>query len=480
MKVLELFSGYGTASFALKRLGVDYELIGYSDIDKYANQCFKQNHCPEDTEDKLRLEDCKLIDPIKLGDFDLLTGGFPCQAFSTAGKGQGINDEKGRGLLFNEIIRIAEVKKPRYMLLENVKGLLSKKHKEFYNYTIQELTRIGYSVFQIYDKKNKGNRVPILNTKDYGVPQNRERVWYICFREKEDFMKFKLPEKEELKIFIKDILESEPVDQKYYLKPNQVKKLLDAIKKKMEKGISKTIRSGGKQSLTPKHEWDVVSVQWDLNKEGLSSQQNRAYSVDSVSPTLQTGTEPKIFDIPKNSLQMIQIPRGSNPGYVKEQEVCPTISSSQFQHNNFIEDKPIVIDPYNTSLPEHQEVSTTLRTNWSNGNSQVMVVNTQPRSENRQSLVNGTSKGGSGVIWKEDGTTYCVDTSNTQAVSLSMNKIGIFRRLTPKECFRLQGFLDDEINLEGLSDTQRYKLAGNGQSVNVVTKIFERMFNEKI
>jgi intein/homing endonuclease len=78
MKILELFSGYGTASHALKRLGIDYELVGYSDIDKFANQCFKQNHCPNDSEDKLRLGDITKIDINSLPDFDLLTGGTPC------------------------------------------------------------------------------------------------------------------------------------------------------------------------------------------------------------------------------------------------------------------------------------------------------------------------------------------------------------------------------------------------------------------
>lgn len=171
---------------------------------------------------------------------------------------------------------------------------------------------------------------------------------------------------------------------------------------------------------------------------------------------------------------MLQVPRGENLGYIKEQESCPTLSGSAWQHNNFIEDDKI-------------------------------IVNTQPRSPDRPSLKNGTSQGGSGVIWKEDGTTYCLDTGNAQADGLSKKEImntlttelapstgrdfyrtsgekilrscGVFRRLTPKECFRLQGFLLDEIDLSNLSDTQAYKLAGNGQSLNVVTKLFEKMLN---
>lgn len=89
MRILELFSGYGTASFALKRIGIPCECIGYSDIDKYANQCFKQNHSGKE------LGDVKLINPNELPDIDLLTGGTPCQDFSVAGKGKGLFDENG-------------------------------------------------------------------------------------------------------------------------------------------------------------------------------------------------------------------------------------------------------------------------------------------------------------------------------------------------------------------------------------------------
>lgn len=234
MKILELFSGYGTASFALKRLGIKHELIGYSDIDKYANQCFQQNHGGKE------LGDVKLINPNDLPDFDLLTGGFPCQAFSTAGKMNGELDP--RGSLFYEIIRIAEVKKPKYMLLENVKGLTCKKFKDTFNKILSELDRIGYNVYW-----------KVLNSKDYGIPQSRARVWFVCFRkdlnikyiddnsqqeiktektenpseykddgrldyhrEQKTADTFKFPEPVELKIFIKDILEQQ-VDSKYFI-----------------------------------------------------------------------------------------------------------------------------------------------------------------------------------------------------------------------------------------------------------------------
>jgi DNA (cytosine-5)-methyltransferase 1 len=234
IRILELFSGYGTATFALKKLGLKHKVVAYSDIDKYANQCFKQNHCPDDKENKLRLGDIKQIEPTKLPDFNLLTGGFPCQSFSIAGKGLGEADP--RGTLFYEIIRIAEIKQPEYMLLENVKGLTTKRFKETFDKIISELRRINYNVYW-----------KVLNSKDFGIPQNRERVWFVCIRKDIDEpFKFQFPQERKLKIFIKDILEPE-VYKKYYLTETQINKILyskfNAEKKRIQKNISSTILS---------------------------------------------------------------------------------------------------------------------------------------------------------------------------------------------------------------------------------------------
>lgn len=369
MKILELFSGYGTASFALKILRIDYEIIGYSDIDKYANQCFKQNHGGKE------LGDVKTINPYDLEDFDLLTGGFPCQSFSVAGKGLGEADP--RGTLFYEIIRIAEVKKPKYMLLENVKGLTNKPHKKTFDKILSELDRIGYNVYW-----------KVLNSKDYGIPQSRARVWFVCFR-KDIEHKFEWPQPTELKIFIKDILE-ESVEEKYFLNNEQVTRLLSKFRgfneRTIKEGISPTLCS--RDYKDPK----VVGV-YGINFEnsdktrpayiqidkGNHSQQDRYYQIENVSPTIVKNI-PKILDVYNKK--------------VKE-DICPTL--------------------------------------------------TEPHHNNLRLLINFR-----------------------------------IRKLTPKECFRLMGFLNDEINLDGLSDTQKYKLAGNGQDVNMVSLIFKQMFRENL
>ena len=427
--IFEAFSGYGTASFALNRLRIVRELVGYSDIDKYANQCFKQNHCPWDTDDKLQLGDATKIDPNKLKDFNLLTGGFPCQAFSIAGKGLGELDT--RGTLFNEIIRIAEVKKPRYMMLENVKGLMSKTHKPTFDKIISELYRIGYFV-----------KWKVLNTKDYGIPQNRERVFFTCFRDWNDFCRFEFPLKEELKIFLKDILEDE-VDEKYYLKQHTVDRLLNngqGFRSKINPEVGSCL-------FASMHK---VSRGMDMVQEPFmidNRYQGEPRIYEEVSPTLTSHGNSKggipIPFIAASRGRNIENPSDRTTGNLTEQRLESKIDGTS-----------------NT-------ISTVQKDNYV-CEAKLMQLNNPKHSTNRIYSPNGIGRclrGSAGGLGAKTGAYLMPDMR--------------IRKLTPKECFRLQGFLDDEINLEGLSDTQRYKLAGNGQTVTVVEKILKNMLGVK-
>lgn len=327
LKVLELFSGYGTTSHALKQLNIPFELIGYSDIDKYANQCFQQNHGGKE------LGDVKNIRTEDLKDFDLLTGGFPCQSFSVAGKGLGELDT--RGTLFNEIIRIAEAKQPKYILLENVKGLTFKKHKDTFNKIISELERIGYNVYW-----------KVLNSKDFNIPQNRERIWFVCFR-KDLEHNFKWPHVQPATIFLKDILEAE-VEEKYFIKQEQVNKL----------------------------------------------------KVPPIS-----------------------------------EDIHPTIDANYYK-------------------------------GYSNQRRMLKVcaVLTPERANKRQN----------GRRFKNNGEpSFTISVQDRHGILINDR----IRKLTPRESFRLMGFIDDNINLSGLSDTQKYKLAGNGQDVNIVKLLYTEIIN---
>jgi DNA (cytosine-5)-methyltransferase 1 len=211
IRVFDSFAGYGGSHFGFKKSKIPHEVVGFSEIDSYANYIYKLNHG-----DILNYGDITKITPKALPDFDIFTGGFPCQPFSQAGVRLGELDT--RGTLFHDIIRICSVKKPKIILLENVKGLTTKKHTHTLEKIINELERIGYKV----DYK-------VLNSKDFGVPQNRERLWIVA--SKKEFPKSwdLSPEKIELKLRFVDLLDKK-VPEKYYLNESQIIRLQELIK----------------------------------------------------------------------------------------------------------------------------------------------------------------------------------------------------------------------------------------------------------
>ena len=366
IKLFEMCSGYGGASFGLKLAKIDFEIVGYSEINKSAIKCYEQNHG-----NITNFGNCSKIIPEELPDFDLLTCGFPCQSFSIQGNRAGFEDI--RGMIFFDIIRIAKIKKPKYMLLENVKGLTNHEEGRTLNRILSEIRKAGYGICY-----------KVLNSRDYGIPQNRERIWFVCKLGGWNFMEFMFPEKERLEITVKDLLENE-VDEKYNLTEKQLSFITD--KKRQKKKISQNNKNF------------VADFRMD---EGLRIRE------DNVSPCIKAELRPPQQDSPVN---------------------------------------------------------------------RIIVHSLQPRSVDRPSFKKAREAGkpypgGYGHLKREDGISYCLNTQNDSAIEYS----GKFRQLTPKECFRLMGFLNDDINLKKISDRQLYKLAGNGWDCNLVSKLFKQMF----
>lgn len=197
LKVLELFGGIGACSRALERLGIDYEIADYVEIDKYAVMSFNAIH-------NTNFEPQDITQWDKDIEVDLIMHGSPCQDFSLAGKQAGGDERSGtRSSLMYETIRIVSKLKPKYVIWENVKNLLSKKHKHNFDAYLKTMEQLGYT-----------NYYQILNAKDYGIPQNRERVFTISILGEHNTFDF--PQKQELKLKLKDMLENN-VDEKYYL-----------------------------------------------------------------------------------------------------------------------------------------------------------------------------------------------------------------------------------------------------------------------
>ena len=214
MKLLSLFSGIGAFEKALDYLNINYQLVNYCEIDKYASKAYSLIH---NVSEDMNLGDITKVDTSKLpSDIDLISYGFPCQDISLAGKQQGMfNDDgsKTRSGLFFEALRIIEDTKPKIAIAENVKNLVSKKFNAQFQVVLQSLEEAGYN-----------NYWKVLNAKDYGIPQNRERVFIVSIRKDIDSGSFEFPKPFQLKLRLKDMLEDE-VDEKYFLSEEIIQKM---------------------------------------------------------------------------------------------------------------------------------------------------------------------------------------------------------------------------------------------------------------
>lgn len=410
MRVLELFGGIGACSNALDRLNIDFEIVDYVEIDKYAvksfNAIYNTNFEPQD----IRNWDKDL-------QVDLIMHGSPCQDFSIAGRQAGGNEKSGtRSSLMYETIRIVEKLKPKYVIWENVKNLLSKKHKPNFNNYINKLNELGYKSFY-----------QVLNAKDYGVPQNRERVFTISIRNDLNQI-FEFPPKQELKLKLKDLLESE-VDEKYYLSDEQVKKMVtnSFIQEKnrfQTKKYCDTILS--RDFKAPK----CVQVgQMYGTERGSNPQAGRIYDSYGLSPTLDScsggNRQPKI---------MIGASRG---------RYC---------------ESPQILTKKRT------EYGKSIRKEYEAGKIKVprnLIQKLEPRTDGLSNTLT--------TVLKDN---YCI---SQEDVNFRI------RKLTPKECWRLMGFSDEDFEKAEKvnSNTQLYKQAGNSIVVNVLEAIFRNLFNKQ-
>ena len=216
IRVFEGFAGYGGATFGLVRAGIDFEVVGYSEFDKFASALYDANHKDSNGQPIKNWGDITQINPEDLPDFDLFTGGFPCQPFSQVGMQQGEKDQYGRGTLMYDIIRICEVKRPKYILMENVKGLATKRFETTFNTLKNALKELGYGDL----------KYAILNTKDYGIPQNRERLWMFARLGglPEDFSM--VPPMIDSGLKLKDFVDKKP-DKSLYLSQQQIQRIKD-------------------------------------------------------------------------------------------------------------------------------------------------------------------------------------------------------------------------------------------------------------
>jgi len=463
VNIATLFSGVGTPELALKALGVEHKTIFACEIDKYARKTYLENNQEPNTfyEDVTKLDTNKYLNQI-----DILIGGFPCQAFSIAGKQLGFEDT--RGTLFFDCARIVKECKPKVFVFENVKGLISHDKPKQALYLNGTIYKKGYpSHFnKEYDghKKGIGKTLytieavlielgypkiywDVVNTKDYGIPQNRERIYIVGFK---DEVGFEFAPKQELKLRLKDMLEDE-VDKKYHLKQEQVENIKKSTFNQKRDSIMDEDKEVCRKILSRDYK-DPKLVQLKqthtLNVKGNDSIK-RIYSPDGLCPALTTmgggHREPKVA-IASGVIEIendeVRVKEATKKGYAVAEEG----------------------DSINISVPS----SKTRR-----GRVGRQVAQTLDTACNQVvfKIVDDT-QGFDGVREHEEYSP----TIRAGRSGLKWSQINyIFRKLTPRECFRVQGFDDSFIFPQKMSDTQLYKQAGNGMSRNVLEMIFTKI-----
>lgn len=379
LKVIELFSGIGSQRSALEKAGIPHKVVAISEIDKFALKSYNEmyNHCL-DSGETINLGDITTIDPKDVPDCDFMSYSSPCQSFSIAGHMLG--GEKGSGTrssLLWEVEKLIEFKKPKYLMLENVKMLVSKKFKHTFDDWLKVLDNIGYNTYW-----------KVLNAKDFGVPQNRERVFAISIRKDVDDKTFEFPKPFKLEKRLKDVLEPK-VDKKFYLKSELVNRF-------------KFVEGNSSSNVV------TTSPVGDLN-HFAHRHMNAVFGDKSISPTLSTmqggNTQPKVL-----------IKANSSLGYNEAHDG----DSISLDHPN--------------STKKHSRVT-------------------------------------------KDVSRTLTTSQDVGVVLLNGYKFSI-RKLTPKECWRLMGFSDNQFEkAESVcSNTQLYKQAGNSIVVDVMEHIFKNLF----
>jgi DNA (cytosine-5)-methyltransferase 1 len=531
-----------------------YELVNYCEFDKYAKKSYSLIH--NESENK-NLDDITLVNEKEIADFNMMVGGSPCQDFSVAGKQEGavwtckdckdengddyqynplevhytkrdkcpkcgsINIEKTRSSLVVEWLRILHEKKPNIALYENVKNLVSKKHKYFFDLFIAELHEYGYNTYW-----------KVLNAKDYGIPQNRERVYLFIVKKELDNGKFKFPEGFDSGVRLKDILLKE-VDEKYYISQGKTNKLIEQLKSKNKSN-----------DYLPNELMQVGEI--DIKGNDCIK---RVYSPNGVCPTLtdmQGGNrQPKILEdfyanrdvreyeeysptlrADRQGLKVVQGCSTRTRNYVGQPEQLEIRSDELSNSITTVQKDSMAFEINSAESPSPELVGGIGEINFGkqyrqgnrvyDADKTAMCLLSQPVGNtggysylylvknDKEAIENISSeyqfaKDKCMEYYNKNGclpemfnpynqaeitdiaptqTTSC-NRSCSSATVLIKDIYYRIRKLTPLECFRLMGFKDEDYYIlknNGISDSQIYKMAGNSIVTDVLYYILLEIY----
>ena len=417
LKVGTDFSGIGSPETALKRLNIPHENVFACDIDKYAKASYLELHDPGKFYENITTRDHSKVERL-----DLYVAGFPCQAFSYAGKREGFADET-RGTLFFDVAEFIRTNKPTCFILENVRGLVSHDKGRTFQTIIDILSNGGGSLngqvgldtidnglgYHVYYK--------ILNSKDFGVPQNRERIFIVGFR---NWREFSFPKEMPLDKSLRDVLEDN-VDEKFYLS----KKMIDGFYK-----------DGNKKTHSSNSEVITHSLYGRTSKNGNGGSGHLTRE-DGLSYCVDTG-----------NFQAVELVMGAIRGRYKD-DTDKKETEQRLELNS---------QEYTNTLTSVQKDNVVVQVNPSKESGGI-----QPYQQNR--------------IYDIDGVSPALMANLSGERSHNINTPRI-RRLTPLECWRLQGFSDEDLRKAErvCSNSQLYKQAGNSITVDVMVEIFKKIY----
>lgn len=497
-----------------------WELVNFCEFDKYATKSYCAIH---DVYESKNLGDITKVDETELDDFNMICGGSPCQDFSVAGKQKGSvwtckecgheynplivhwnerdkcpncgseNIDKTRSSLLVEYLRVVRANKPNFGIYENVKNIVGKQFKDTtFKLFTDELEEYGYNVYW-----------KVLNAKNYGIPQNRERVYLLFIKKDLDNGKFKFPEPFDNGLRLKDLLEDE-VDDKFYISDEKVERFITNLNDKnsllydpcqvKREGKSReyseyaptlTSRDYKDPRLVNENVVRQVGNISDCNGAWDNPQVGRVYDVSGCSPTLNTcsggGHEPKVITGIDESY--------NNPKFI-ETANCITSREDRGISNRKSEGTAVLkignINPsgngMNGSVYSEEGLSPTLTTNKGEGNK--VAIKQATKQGYIECEVGGVadlsypdSKTRRGRV-QDNGNTCPTVTATETGICKIESPIRI-RKLTPRETFRLMGFSDENFDAAqkaGVSNSQLYKQAGNSIVIDVLYYIYVELY----
>lgn len=427
-----------------------YELVNFCEFDKYATKSYCAVH---NVSDDLNLGDITKVNEKEMKPFNMIVGGSPCQDFSVAGKQKGsvwkckdcgeeynplqvhwskrdkcpeCNSEsldKSRSSLLVEWLRVIRANKPNFGIYENVKNIVGKQFKETtFKIFEEELHEYGYNTYW-----------KVLNAKNYGIPQNRERVYLILIKKELDNGKFKFPEGFDNGTRLKDILEDE-VDEKYYINTDRAKQLIEQL---IKKGQLKGDKECADSTINDPNTRDISNCITARYDAGIQNQKQIGLVV----------AEPKVI-----TNKTICEQRCDEGLRFFKNEVCGALRTI-----DSCGDKRVI---------ETVQIKQATKKGYVDCNVGGVADLSYPKSKTRRGRV------------QEDGLICPTITASETGICRIESPYRI-RKLTPKECWRLMGFLDKDIeNAQsvGISNAQLYKQAGNSIVVDVLYHILKELY----